>query len=325
MPRGSRGPGRRAGSESFRESDEATPAAGRLAPVIALPSAGVGASQPGGHGPDLGRAVAEYLGSLRLAGRSPGTLRAYRVVLGDYARGGLAAALPDDLAPATRRMRYAVLRAFGRWAVGQGYLDADPLAATPAPRLAPAPPRAIPSDALERLGRVVADLDLAHRTLFTLLAETGLREAEAVSLRVRDVDLVTPGHESVRVLGKGGRVRVVPLPPGYESRRLLRRLLAGRPGEAPVFSANGDMPWSTSTVRKAWARVCARAGVEGYSVHALRHTAATRLVEHLGDLTLAQRLLGHASVATTARYAARGDEALREGMERVGGGGFRRG
>lgn len=316
MPRGSQGSGRRADSESFRESNQATPVSGPLAPVIRL---------PGSHGPELRRAVDEYLDALRRAGRAPGTLRAYSVVLADYLRGGLAAALPDDLAPATRRMRYAVLRAFGRWAVGQGHMDSDPLDGAPAPRLAPAPPRAIPADALERIGRVVAGLDLAHRALFVLLAETGLREAEAVALRVRDVDLTTAGHEAVRVLGKGGRVRVVPLPPGYESRRLLRRLISGKPAEAPVFSRDGDASWTTSTVRKAWARVCQRAGVEGYSVHSLRHTAATRLVERMGDLTLAQRLLGHASIATTARYATRGDEALREGMERVGGGGFRRG
>jgi integrase/recombinase XerD len=121
-------------------------------------------------------------------------------------------------------------------------------------------------------------------------------------------------------MGKGGKERFVPLPAGYESRRLLRRLTRGLSPEAPAFSVDGDAPLDTSTVRKAWGRICRKADVKGYGVHSLRHTAATRLLERGIDLESVQRLLGHASVSTTARYTVRGSEELRRDMERAGGG-----
>ena len=265
-------------------------------------------------------AVEGYLDALRMAGRMPRTVSLYQSVLSLWWSGGIASVLRPDLAPATRAHRYQVLRGFVRWATDQGYtLGQDPLAGVPRPRLAALEPRAIPQGDLDRITRVVIILSLPHRALFTLLLETGLREAEACSLRVRDLDLTTPGSEGIHVHGKGGKERFVPLPAGFESRRLLRRLIQAHPApDAFVFSKDGIRPWDTSTVRRAWGRLTTRAGVKGYSVHSLRHTAATRLVESVGDLALVQRLLGHASLSTTGRYAMRGDQALRRAMEQMG-------
>ncbi|MCL6595842.1 MAG: tyrosine-type recombinase/integrase [Firmicutes bacterium] len=266
-------------------------------------------------------AARAFLLALRQGGRSEGTLRRYRRVLDDLLDGGLAQALGDEEAsPATRRLRHAVLSRFFRWAVAEGLLQANPLANRPPPRLHEQVPRSLPADELSRLGEAVRAQPLRIRALFTLILECGLREAEATALRVRDVDLSTRGQEGVRVRGKGGKERFVPLPPGYESRALLRRLAAGRDGAEFVFTARGGMPLTTSAVRKAWARIRRAAGVDGYSVHSLRHTAATRMLERTGDLQLVSRLLGHSSVAVTARYTLRGDSALRRAMEDAGGG-----
>lgn len=264
--------------------------------------------------------VEEYLAALRAAGRAEGTLHRYRSILRVAVEGGAGTAVPGDLAPATRLLRHKVVSGFFNWAMNAGYVDANPLALRPAPRLEQAVPRSIPSDELARLGRVLRKAPLRTRAVFTLILECGLREAEACAMRVRDVDLTTRGQEGVRVLGKGAKERFVPLPAGYQSRALLRRLTAGRAGDEFVFSARGGLAPSTSGLRKAWAGVCHAAGVEGYSVHCLRHTAATRMLERTQDLQLVSRLLGHSSVAVTARYTLRSDAALRRAMETAGGG-----
>lgn len=248
-------------------------------------------------------------------------LRAYEAVLAVYVQavGDVHAVLRSGLAPATRRQRYAILRAFGAWAVKKGHLARSPVDSIPPPRLPQGQPRAIPADDLERLARVVGSLPLAHQTMFTLLVETALREVGAVGRCARDVDLATAGGEGLHVRGKGDRERFVPLPPGHESRRFLRRLIRGLPAVAPVFSADGDRPWTASTVRKVWGRVCSKAGVR-HRVDDLRHTAATRIGERLGDTDPARRLLGHASFATTALYTQRDQAALRHVMDGIGGG-----
>lgn len=160
-----------------------------------------------GHDQDtvLAEAVTVFEQTLRRSGRAEATVRAYRVAIGRYQEGGLDAALSADLSPATRTQRYRLLSRFFRWAIAEGYIDADPLRGTPVPKVSAPVPRAIPADALATIAGVVSGLDLAHRAAFTLMLETGLREAETVGIRVRDVDLETLGREGLRVLGKGRR------------------------------------------------------------------------------------------------------------------------
>ena len=222
--------------------------------------------------------------------------------------------------PSTRVLRHKVVGAFGRWAERAGYDWGAVSESVPRPRLEPALPRALPADELERVGAAVARAPLRTRALFTLILECGLREAEACALRVRDLDLTTRGQEGVRVRGKGSKERFIPLPAGYRSRGRLRRLVRARAADEFVFWARGNLEASTSGVRKAWARICADAGVQGYSVHCLRHTAATKMLERTGDLQLVSYLLGHSSVSVTARYTLRSNAALRRAMETAGGG-----
>ena len=262
----------------------------------------------------------EWIHALRHAGRAPGTLALYQRTALLFAQRGVDAVLPLTLAPSTRRQRYDVLHAFLIWCDRSGARPGAPglLAAVPIPHSPEPPPRAVPADALTRITDQVRRLPLKWRTYFTLVLETGMRSGEAVRIRVRDIDLSTLGRESVRVLGKGGRERIIPLPAGFASRPLLKRLIRERIApDAFLFSKSrtGDMPMTTAAARYQWARVLKAAGVAGYSIHSLRHTVATRLVERVGDLSLAQRLLGHASLRTTARYTVRGEAALRKAME----------
>lgn len=262
----------------------------------------------------------EFLLAMEMGGRSGSTLRVYRRVLERWEAGGVEALFGSSRAPETERVYWTVLQRFWRWARERGVEMESPVAQIPKPRAPEAPPRAIPAGVLEKLGTALREEPLLWRALFTLILELGLRESEAASLRVRDVDFSTRGAESVRIRGKGRKERILPLPAGYESRPLLRRLIQGKAPEEFVFAVRGERPPSPSGIWRAWRRLCERAGVEPVRVHDLRHTAATRMLERTHDLQLVSRMLGHSSVAVTARYTMRSDAAFREAMDKKGGG-----
>ena len=144
--------------------------------------------------------------------------------------------------------------------------------------------------------------------MFELAYSCGLRCAELIGLDLGDVDF---DEESLRVTGKGGKIRVVPI--GEPAQRAIDRYLRdGRPslepGEptgagAPLFLSRRGRRLSPSDVRRRlarWAREAAVAG--GVSPHALRHSFATHLLQGGADLRSIQELLGHASVSTTQVY-----------------------
>jgi integrase/recombinase XerD len=144
---------------------------------------------------------------------------------------------------------------------------------------------------------------LRDRAMIELLYGCGLRAAEACGLRTADVNA---DEATVRVTGKGGKERIVPL--GGAAAGALRRYLAeGRPalGAAAtdhIFVSVRGRPLGPSDVRRAVRRELDAAGLAQRSPHALRHTFATHLLEHGADLRSIQHLLGHASVGTTQVY-----------------------
>ena len=255
-----------------------------------------------------------FLAALRVAGRSEATVRAYRQDLLRWGRCGRDPAAYLAGPPASRARRYSTLRAYWRWAEAQAMDPGTfPLAGIPHPRVDMPPPRALPEGDEARLAAAVRGLPLAWRTLFTLMLDTGLRAGEATGLRVRDLEW-SAGAEGIRVLGKGGHWREVPLLPGMPCRPLLRRVAQGRPGEAYVFPGRGDGPLTVRAVEKRFAALCETVGIAAVP-HDLRHTCATRLVNRGTDILAVQRLLGHSSVQTTQRYGRLGDREYRRALE----------
>jgi integrase/recombinase XerD len=152
----------------------------------------------------------------------------------------------------------------------------------------------------EALALVNAPQNLKHRTILRLLYASGLRISEALALQVGDVDssrmaLIVHG-------GKGFKDRQVPLSATVlESLREYYR--AYRPKAHLFESAQTGGPLSQRTVQMVFQRAKARAGVSRKaSVHTLRHCYATHLLEAGVDVTELRRFLGHANLATTARY-----------------------
>jgi integrase/recombinase XerC len=138
-----------------------------------------------------------------------------------------------------------------------------------------------------------------------LLYASGIRVSELCGLDAGDID---DERRSVRVLGKGGRERVVPM--GIPAARALRRwqqagrpsLVTARSGAALFLGARGGRLDPRTARRVVHAQIAAAGSVPDTGPHGLRHTAATHLLEGGADLRSVQEILGHASLATTQIY-----------------------
>jgi site-specific recombinase XerD len=200
---------------------------------------------------------------------------------------------PRKLSSATMARKLAAVRGLLRETLGSAHVPAVPLGGGTVRRLPHAPTQR-ETDVL--LSHLESDgpLALRNRALFELVYSAGLRSHEAVTLRLADLDFE---QESVRVLGKGSKERVVPLgeDAAYWLRRYLREarpsLARSRSGDTVFVSIRGR-PLDTSTLRRLVP-----------NPHRLRHAFATHLLEGGADLRTIQELLGHASLSTTQIYS----------------------
>jgi site-specific recombinase XerD len=157
---------------------------------------------------------------------------------------------------------------------------------------------------LERIP-ATGPLEVRDRALFELAYSCGLRADEIVSL---DLDSIDFESETVRVTGKGGKTRLVPI--GEPAQRAVRAYLdrarhaLGPPADEPaLFVSRRGRALGPSDVRRRlekWVREAAVAG--RVSPHTLRHSFATHLLEGGADLRSIQELLGHSSLSTTQIY-----------------------
>lgn len=240
-------------------------------------------------------------------------------------RGWLAAQADRGLARATLARRGAAARAFLRWAHRSGLVATDPSVRLASPRVPRTLPTVLTPDAAARMLDTARDdahdagpddqpAALRAWVAAELLYGSGIRVGELVAIDVPDVD---PRERLVRVLGKGGKERVVPF--GLPAARAVEEWLdRGRPvlahaGSGPALLV-GDRGgrWGQRQAREAVHRLAARAGVDDVAPHALRHSAATHLLQGGSDLRSVQEVLGHANLATTQRYTHVDPERLRQ-------------
>jgi integrase/recombinase XerC/integrase/recombinase XerD len=204
--------------------------------------------------------------------------------------------------------KLAALRGLFQTQVELGARESNPAELVSSPKRPQHLPHVLkPGDVAALLDRIAATtpLELRDRAMFELAYACGLRAQELVSLTVSSVDF---DAELVRVEGKGGKTRLVPV--GEHALAALERYLArGRPhlengvSDALLVSKSGHR-LSTSDVRRRL-RLWARRGGDGLPEthpHALRHSFATHLLEGGADLRAIQELLGHSTISTTQVY-----------------------
>ncbi|WP_260853466.1 tyrosine recombinase XerC [Kocuria palustris] len=232
-------------------------------------------------------------------------------------RGWLAAQHEHGASASTMARRTSALRTFFGWTASTGRTPGDPTLRLGAPRRAAHLPDVVGagdlSEIAEGLAARAADADRSpeqralaarDRLVIELLWATGVRVAELAGLDVDDVDRQ---RRTLRVIGKGDKQRVVPYGgPAADALELWLRqrgiLSTGAGGPALLLGARGGR-MGTRQIRGVVDReLAARPDVAARGPHALRHSAATHLLDGGADLRSVQELLGHESVATTQIY-----------------------
>lgn len=289
----------------------------------------------------ISEAIEGYLSHLADVRRlSAATVRAYRSDLSDLARASGDADLDEidvetlrgwqwdattaGLSKATAARRTSAVKGFLSWAREEGMTDVDPGQRLVAPKrgrtlptVATAPAL---SDVLTDAKEATRDGDpiaLRDHALLELLYGSGARVSEICGLDVDDID---DERRTLRVRGKGDKERVVPYGrPAAEA--LHAYLVRGRPalsargeraGAAVFLGARGGR-LGPRAVHSVVSRTVAHAvGADSLGPHALRHSAATHLLDGGADLRSVQEILGHASLGTTQIYTHVSAERLRE-------------
>ncbi|MEA2556195.1 MAG: integrase/recombinase XerD [Actinomycetota bacterium] len=215
--------------------------------------------------------------------------------------------------------RLSAVRSFHRFMLREGATADNPARGVVQPRVPRGLPRPLSIDDMAALLGAPApgtSDGLRDRAILELLYGAGLRVSELVGLDVDDVDLEVG---AVRVMGKGGKEREVPLG-SFGKEAVSAYLTRARPALASSRSRGAlllNLRFGTRLARQSVGRIVAAAAVSAgvdkrVTPHTLRHSFATHLLEGGADVRVVQELLGHASVATTQVYTLVTKDHLRE-------------
>ena len=200
------------------------------------------------------------------------------------------------------------IKRYHRWLLREGRRDDDPTLTVEPPRLPKPLPKSLAEAEVEALlaaPDVNTPLGLRDRAMLETLYAAGLRVSELVGLPLAAVSL---SDGVVRIYGKGGKERLVPL--GEDAREWIERyasearpiILKGR-GSAALFVTDLGGPMTRQMFWYLIKRHSATAGIaQSLSPHTLRHAFATHLLNHGADLRVVQELLGHSDIGTTQIY-----------------------
>jgi integrase/recombinase XerD len=279
--------------------------------------------------------IASYRRDLRryTAFLTAGGVRGLREVAESDVAGFLAALRAGDeehppLSATSAARAVVAVRGLHRFALLDGLVPGDVAAEVRPPAPARRLPKAVPVESvvalIEAAGAPEGPRGLRDRALLEVLYGTGARISEAVGLAVDDLDR---GQSVVRLAGKGGKERIVPVG-SYAQRAVEEYLVRARPALAAAGGGRSGVRGGRLFLnarggplsrQSAWAILRSAAGRTGdgglatsVSPHTLRHSFATHLLDGGADVRVVQELLGHASVTTTQVYTLVTVDRLRE-------------
>lgn len=214
------------------------------------------------------------------------------------------ASIHKELTKSSAGRKLAAIRSLFRFLLRRGMIEKNPAELVSTPKKEKKLPFHLNIDeitALVEAPNLSEELPARDRAILETLYSSGLRVSELTGLDVKGVDLLAG---SVRVFGKGGKERVVPL--GGKAIKALEEYLdlRGNPGiQAPLFvNSRGGRLTRRSVARIVDKYMLHLATMKKASPHTLRHTFATHLLEGGADLRSIQEMLGHASLSTTQKY-----------------------
>ena len=272
----------------------------------------------------LVEAIYDFAEHQRLVlGRSEATIKGYTSDLLDLAkslddfssftlprlRKWLATAVAEGKARSTLARRTAAAKAFSTWAVKQGYLRTDEAAKLSSPKVPKHLPKVLDATEASAAMENAKSIDELHmirdKAMLEILYATGVRVSELTSIDLHDIDT---SRQTIRVLGKGNKERIVPF--GEAASDALSGWLARRAEMAKDTDALFVGTRGKRIDQRQVRRVVEAAG--SVSPHALRHSTATHLLEGGADLRVVQELLGHSSLQTTQVYTHVTSERLKK-------------
>ncbi|SHG52006.1 tyrosine recombinase XerC [Cognatishimia maritima] len=214
-----------------------------------------------------------------------------------------------DLSARSLARKLSAVKSFFRWLAEREGFDPTAVLSTRAPKFQKKLPRPLAPEAAQA---VIDTVELQSRhawvgardtAVVTLLYGCGLRISEALGLDRRDAPL----PEVLRILGKGGKERLVPVLPAAQEAvdEYLRQCPYALAEDGPLFIGVRGRRLSARQIQAVMQNVRMQLGLPATATpHAMRHSFATHLLEASGDLRSIQELLGHASLSTTQAYTA---------------------
>lgn len=231
-----------------------------------------------------------------------------RITVSDM-RAWMAQTRSADVGPRSLARKLSAVKAFYRWLAEREGFEPTAVLSTRSPKFTKKLPRPLAIDAARELIDCVeiqgrdAWIGARDVAVLTLLWGCGLRISEALNLTGADAPL----PEVLRITGKGGKERVVPVLPAARDAVTTYLRLCPHPQEAqePLFRAIRGGKLGPGPIQKVMASARMQLGLPASATpHAMRHSFATHLLDAGGDLRAIQELLGHASLSTTQAYTA---------------------
>ena len=248
----------------------------------------------------------------------------WRDLTPDHFRAYLFELLKQDLSRATIRLRFAAYRSFYKFLVHRRGYPKSPVAEVELPKADKPLPVVLTLAQIEEL--LALPLKIEHSkqaphwmpvrdaAILEFFYSTGLRLAELAALDINDIDLPS---ETVRVMGKGSKERLVPIG-SYAMKAIHAYRGAAKNYEGPLFLSKLRKRLSTRSINSLLKKYLSHSSIAfNVTPHKFRHSFATHLLDHGADLRSVQSLLGHASLSTTQIYTHVTKERLRDAYEKA--------
>ncbi|MEX1234538.1 MAG: tyrosine recombinase XerC [Roseovarius sp.] len=251
--------------------------------------------------------VTEFLTFITQHKGAPQGLGALSVINTADMRAWMAHARGHDVGARSLARKLSAVKSFYRWLAEREGFEPTAVLATRSPKFQRKLPRPLSVDAAKSVIETAEFQSLTpwiaarDRAVITLLYGCGLRISEALSLTGADAPL--PG--SLRITGKGGKERLVPVLPAAQAAvaEYTRACPHTISADGPLFMGARGGALSPRAIQGVMAQVRAQLGLPATATpHAMRHSFATHLLNAGGDLRSIQELLGHASLSTTQAY-----------------------